>query len=334
MASKDVLSEDDDDRVDGQGTSNQSKDDEKDDVAGVEVVESPEETEDQEDSQVELSGEAEEEHDRRRETARERRERAKRARERDRKELDFQNRVIRDLESKIDALAKETAATRIGSLDQQINEAEAEARRFAAIRAAAITQGNGQDVIDAETVQRDAEQRYAMLKAQREQVARAVQQPSPNQTVPWVDDAKRFVSDKPWYDPQGRDEDSAIVLAIDKNLSNEGFKPTGPEYWAELERRVAKRLPHRYKNKTGSTVSREADEDYGDDTPETDTRTRRAPPVAGGRSSTSGGQNKIYLSPNRVQAMKDAGIWDDPAMRKRMALKYAEFDRNNSSARR
>jgi hypothetical protein len=37
--------------------------------------------------------------------------------------------------------------------------------------------------------------------------------------------AKEFMADNPWYDSQGRDEDSAVVIAIDQSLSKDGFNP-------------------------------------------------------------------------------------------------------------
>jgi len=45
------------------------------------------------------------------------------------------------------------------------------------------------------------------------------------------------------------------------------------------------------------------------------------------------GSKKVYVSAERVQAMKDAGYWDDPVMRQRMLKRYAEVDRELKSAR-
>ena len=52
--------------------------------------------------------------------------------------------------------------------------------------------------------------------------------------------AKEFISENPWYDVKGGDEDSAIVLAIDGALHREGFRPDTEEYWDELRERAAR----------------------------------------------------------------------------------------------
>ena len=55
--------------------------------------------------------------------------------------------------------------------------------------------------------------------------------------------------------------------------------------------------------------------------------------TSSGRSDTSGSsvanKNTFTLSRERVQALKDAGMWDDPTKRARAIRNYADFDRNN-----
>ena len=40
-------------------------------------------------------------------------------------------------------------------------------------------------------------------------------------------------------------------------------------------------------------------------------------------------KNTMTLSRERVQALKDAGMWDDPTKRAKAIRRYADFDRNN-----
>jgi hypothetical protein len=40
-------------------------------------------------------------------------------------------------------------------------------------------------------------------------------------------------------------------------------------------------------------------------------------------ASSSDGRNTITLSPEKVRAMKDAGMWDDPVKRAKMIKRYA-----------
>jgi hypothetical protein len=39
-------------------------------------------------------------------------------------------------------------------------------------------------------------------------------------------------------------------------------------------------------------------------------------------------RQEVYLSPERKQALVDAGVWDDPVLRMKYAKRYAEYDRN------
>ena len=117
-----------------------------------------------------------------------------------------------------------------------------------------------------------------------------------------------------WYDASGNDTDSRIAKVIDNALASEGWDPADPEYWDELDNRLKERLPHRYAGKTGGE------------------RNRRSG-TSSGRSDTSGSpvanKNTFTLSRERVQALKDAGMWDDPDKRAKAIRRYAEFDRSN-----
>ena len=48
---------------------------------------------------------------------------------------------------------------------------------------------------------------------------------------------------------------------------------------------------------------------------------------------SSPGSKKVYVSSERVQALKDAGYWDDPVLRERMLKRYAAVDRDTRAAR-
>ena len=115
-----------------------------------------------------------------------------------------------------------------------------------------------------------------------------------------------------WYDPQARDTDSRIAKVIDQDLAAEGWDPADPEYWEELDNRLSARLPHRYAAKTGKEP-------------------KRPGPTASARTANPSGKsaNTITLSRDRVQAIKDAGAWDDPVRRNKMIKAYANFDKQN-----
>ena len=326
-----ILKEDDDGAVINTAEDKENKKVEPD----IEVIEESNKKNEDADDRLEVTGAAdeadEEEHGRRRETAKERRERAKLAKDRDRKELDFQRILIKDLENKLSEVSKQTAVTQVMSLQQQLQVARDEEARFASVSEAAQKANNVTDAFAAERIREDAGRRAVQIEGHIRQISNHRPAPAPAPPAPFLDHARAFANGKSWYDPNGRNEDSAIVLAIDQILANEpGMNPNSPEYWDELEKRASRRLPHRFK-KTDSRGSNDVDEDIE---VEPETASRRGPPVGGGRSA-SGPATTITLSRERVQALKDANMWEDPVMVKRMAQRYADHDRQNkTSARR
>lgn len=129
------------------------------------------------------------------------------------------------------------------------------------------------------------------------------------------ENATQWLNSNRWYDPSGKDTDSRIAKVIDNALASEGWDPADPEYWDELDNRLKERLPHRYTSKASS----------GGD------RNRRSG-TPSGRTDVSGSsvaKNTFTLSRERVQALKDAGMWDDPSKRAKAIRNYADFDRKN-----
>jgi hypothetical protein len=130
--------------------------------------------------------------------------------------------------------------------------------------------------------------------------------------------AKEFIADNPWYDAQGRDEDSAIVLAIDSALVKDGFDPRSEEYWDELRHRTARRLPEKFAE--GGQVAKTARQPRG------------GPAVGSSREyAPTSTRKEIHISPERKAALIEAGVWDDPILRVKYARSYAEYDRNKRS---
>ena len=133
--------------------------------------------------------------------------------------------------------------------------------------------------------------RYQQLNATKQQ-----QQQQSAGTTPPVDaevlhHAQQFIKDNNWYDPQGRDEDSSIVLAIDAALGRDGFDPRSADYWDELKRRAARRLPERFS--AAAAANRQP---------------RGGPAVGSGREhAPESTRREVYISPERKQALIEAG---------------------------
>ena len=163
----------------------------------------------------------------------------------------------------------------------------------------------------------DAKQRLQQIqhyKKQQVEEAKAPKQNVPNQINTEVQQlATKWLKKNSWYDPQARDTDSRIAKVIDQELVTDGWDPSDSEYWEELDNRLQSRLPHRYASK-GSKEGR-----------------RSAGPTASSRVANATAQKPgtITLSRERVQAIKDAGAWDDTERRNKMIRAYAQYDRQN-----
>jgi hypothetical protein len=251
----------------------------------------------------------------------ERKERRDQAIKRDKLELDFLRKRNDDLERRVTAQEQRAHQADLGTYDSQIASAAKEAEMAERVIAKAVEAGNGKDVAQAMRYRDQAMQKVQQLQVAKQQAAQ--QRPSGQQ----LDDmtmhyANEFIKENPWYDSQGRDEDSAIVIAIDQSLAKDGYNPQSEEYWDELRKRAARRLPEKFKPERQSS-SRDTREER---TP------RGGPAVGSGREHAPASTRKeIYLSPERKQALIDAGVWDDPVLRMKYAKRYSEYDRANKA---
>ena len=257
-----------------------------------------------------------------RESAKERRERARVAKERDKKELAFlraelsrQDQAMRDLQSA-------QSVTRINELDNRMSVAQREVQTFEQIEAAAIAKNEGRDAVDARKLRQEAERKLQQAAWEKQQIQQQRQAPPPPTFLPL---AQEFLSKLPWYDANGNDEDSLIVRALD-NAVAQRYNPNSPEYWSELEGRVKQTLRHRFQTQQNNNSDDDSEEDVVQDQPP-----RRKGPPTGGSTRTASSPNRIMLSPERVQAMREAGAWDDPVLRARMAKAYANYDKQHNS---
>lgn len=257
--------------------------------------------------------------ERRRQEKLERKQRRDEAIRRDKLEMDFLRKRNDDLERRLSAQEQRSHQADLRGLDAEIARAQQEAEMADKVIAKAVAAGNGEDVAQALRYRDQAVQRAQQLAWQKQQ-----QQSAPPAAAPAIDPltmshAQRFLDENKWYDPQGRDEDSSIVLAIDQSLVRDGFNPQSDEYWAELRKRAARRLPERFKAAApAERESREAREPRG------------GPAVGSGREhAPATTRREVYISPERKQALIDAGVWDDPVLRAKYVRRYAEYDRQN-----
>lgn len=244
----------------------------------------------------------------------ERKERRDKAIGRDKTELDFLRKRNDDLERRLTAQEMRAQQTDVNLVDQRLREAFGEVELAEKVIAKAVEAGQGADVAQAMRYRDQAIAKANSLNAEKQRVSQVAPQKSPNS----VDDqtmkhAQEFLKEHKWYDPQGKDEDSAVLLAIDQALARDGFNPQTADYWDELKIRAARRLPDRFHTK-------------GSD----DRAPRGGPAVGSGREhAPASTRREVYISPERKQALVDAGVWDDPLLRQKYVKRYAQYDKDN-----
>jgi len=287
-------------------------------------VEDDEDEDDGQDDDERLSSDNEESEYDEREAIRERRRKEKLERKhrregaikRDKLELDFLRNRNDDLERRLTAQEQRSFAGDLNAFDAAIAQASKEAQMADKVIAKAVAAGNGEDVTQAMRYRDQALARIQQLNAQKQTVQQRPPQPKQQIDERTMHYAQEFIKENPWYDSQGRDEDSSIVIAIDQALAKDGYDPRSEDYWTELRKRAARRLPERF----GKTQTKEP-------------RTPRGGPAVGsGREhAPTSTRREVYISPERKQALIDAGVWDDPVLRSKYVKRYAEYDRQNRS---
>ena len=238
---------------------------------------------------------------------------------RDKTELDFLRGRNDDLERRISTQEQRAHQQELTGIDAAIEKAQKEVGMAERVIAKAVENNNGNDVTKAMKYRDEAMNKAQQLNYNKQQAAQQTN------TAPSVDDrtmhhAKQFMEDNPWYDSHGRDEDSAIVMAIDQSLSRDGYNPQTEEYWDELTARSARRLPERF------------DDDEGSRKPEKSVRKARGGPAVGSgkEHAPSSTRREVYISPERKAALVEAGVWDDPVLRTRYVKRYAAYDKSNA----
>ncbi len=283
-----------------------------------EIVQQEESVEEIEEDEVDKEREAIRE--RRRKEKAERKARRETAIKRDKTELDFLRSRNDDLERRLTAQEQKSVQVEVSNYDQGIAQAQKEAEMADRVIAKAVEDGNGADVAKAMKYRDQALAKMQQLNQQKQYTAKQ----SEKRTQNTVDEqtmyhAKQFMDENPWYDSQGRDEDSAIVMAIDAALTREGFNPRSEDYWDELRIRSAKRIPDRFENFQEEVSPKK-----------TSRKARGGPAVGSGKEhAPTSTRKEVYISPERKQALMDAGVWDDPVLRMKYVKRYAEYDREN-----
>lgn len=262
----------------------------------------------------------------------ERKERQRRARERDDRELKFLRQRNEQLEKRQSQLEVQQYGTRAMTIDQQIQQLDGWIRQSNQVHADALAQNNSADAAEAQNIKDQLQQQRQQLLAAKAELAKraqAVQQTAQQtaQQAPQGDQetakrAEAWIRKNSWYDPNRGNEDSRIVSAIDVGLVEEGYDPATQDFWDELDDRVRERLPHRFASQNGH-----ANQQPPSATQPPAQQRQRGPVMANAQRERSLRPGEMYVSPERVAALKELGAWDDPVLRTKYLKRYREYDR-------
>lgn len=269
---------------------------------------------------------------RRREERRHRKEAQREREDNLRRELAARDSVINELRARQDALERRNIGSELGQIEEAKRQAATAYNHFKDQIRIATEMNNGQAVADATEKMMQIGQRFKELEQLEATVKTAQQRPTPLDPR-LMNHAQNWVNNNKWFDPAGKDPDSAVARALDAQLSSEGFDPTTEQYWKELTERVKKYLPHRSGRGTVATQREVSGSSAGKKMSKSivsgSGRDAGGNNGGGGSGRQGGGKGGYTLSPERVQAIKDAGLWDDPKQRAAAVNNYRAYDKQN-----
>lgn len=238
-----------------------------------------------------------------------RRQHQRAARERTEAELRMLREQNAEMQRRLAAVEGHASQTNAQAIEQELQRALNDARMAEQIIAKAIEAGNGEDVAAAMRIRDQAQADAARFAQAKEQLTQASRQT----TLPQASFAQQWHAANQWFNPQGVDADSVAAKRIDADMLREGWDPNTREYWVELTTRCKEHF------------------EGGDVTASKNPPKRKAPPTGQTREHAPQSTRKeIYVTPERKQAMIEAGAWDDPVKRQKMLRRYREYDQTSA----
>ncbi len=240
-----------------------------------------------------------------------RRQQQRAARERTEAQLRMLAEQNAQLQQQIQQITGQTTQSTITAIEDRYAKVQADIRMAEQIMAKAIEAGAGEDVVKATQIRDEALAEAQRIAAQHQQLVAQSKQP---QAQPSVSYAQQWAAANEWFDPRGADADSQLARQIDAEMASQGWNPNTREYWVELTARCKEAFEA---SEGGEEAAKPAK--------------RKAPPMGQSREHVPTSTRKeIYVTPERKQAMIEAGAWDDPVKRQRMLKRYRDFDQNTA----
>ena len=229
-----------------------------------------------------------------------------------------------EFKRRLSTVEDRTRQTDIMRVDKNIEDTQVRLEYAKMKMAEAVSNNDGQGMVEAQDLLDEAKANLSQLNQIKKQVSQAPKPQNINEyklPEPEVQrNAAQWINKHSWYKVDGTDRDSRVTLKASEMLVEEGWDPKDPDYWDELDSRLQKVIPHRYNESTDSNST---------------VRKPRNVVGSSGREASAayGGTNRtqFILTPERVNAMKEAGAWDNPTRKQKMIENFIKFDRQNKS---
>ena len=231
--------------------------------------------------------------------------------------LQLLERQNRELTERLSVVERKTHGADLARFEKAIEDEEYRFQYARQKMQEATDNSDGAAFTKAQELWYDSRRKLEAMRDYKERATRASTQETAPANPKLIRLANSWMERNSWYDPESGDEDTQIAKVVDNRLVAEGWDPSTPDYWEELDNRLQKRLPHRYTRSQDEHSSRRSPRSF----------------VTGSSRESVGraGGNEFVLEPEQVRAMKEAGFWDDPEKRNRMIKRYAQDARNRRS---
>lgn len=241
--------------------------------------------------------------------------------------------VIDGLQRQLNGLGQRGIEADRATLAQRIRQAQDNIAYLESVIEDGTKSQNGAAVAKATTALGETQLQLRQLRSYAQRMEQAASRPAQEELDPRAKPLgmQWLMDNSSWYDPRSNDPISVATRAVDNQLVSEGFDPRSPVYWEELTRRTQPLRARVEASRSNAPPPPPADSGYNAGASQGKPRSPVAPGSSGdGLSVASGGggqaQKSFVLSPDRVQALKDAGIWDDPTKRADAIRRFRQYD--------
>lgn len=253
--------------------------------------------------------------------------------ERDQRELGFlrsrNEQLEREQSRRLAAVESRQTQSDVLAIDGRISQAENDVREAENLLQQAMASNDSASAVEAMRVRDQLRDGLRQLQGTKQNTVRAAHERQTAASQPPAQDpivaqrAREWASEHSWFDAAGRDEASAVAYAVERRVASEArLSPATDEYWDEVDRRLAKRLPEHYRNQVDDEEERPQRRANGGGV-----RKPSGPTIkVGGRERTLR-KGEVYIDEDRKAAMIEKGVWDDKVLRERQLKYYQEYDR-------